>query len=187
MTSLPEGVFGKGLALALSLGVFTILYYLVVAPILGLYHDAQHSLRERTDMVQRLDNSSRDLPRLRDLVEQGQGANTILLLNDASDTDAAASIQSTVKKLIETNGGALTNSEILGAEQPDDRYRRIRVRVSFAGDLPLLTSVLRSIDVAKPALFVDNIDVRAAAGGDKSKDRGHELSIAFDVYAFRSP
>jgi general secretion pathway protein M len=137
-------------------------------------------------MVQRLDSSSRDLPRLRDLNNEWQDAGASLLLSDASDTNAAAAIQAIVRGLIESSGGKLANSEILDADQPDDRYRRIRVRVSFTGGLPLLTSVLRGIDVAKPALFVDNLDVRAAGADGAGVDSGQKLAIAFDVYGFRS-
>jgi general secretion pathway protein M len=184
---LSEGLVGKALALGLGLGLVAIAYFVAVVPVVGVYQDMQHSLQERLDTVQRLDGSSRDLPRLRSLDDQWQGTGATMLLSDTSDTNAAASIQSTVKNLIETSGGALTNSEILDPDQPDDRYRRIRVRVSFVGDLPLLTSVLRGIDVAKPALFVDNLDVRASgAADDDSEDGGQKLAIAFDVYGFRS-
>lgn len=186
MMALPEGLIGKILALALCLGLAAIVYMAVVVPVVGFYEDAQSSLQERLDMVQRLDNSSRDLPRLRALRDQWQQAGSNMLPGDTSDTMAAASIQSTVRALIETGGGALTNSEMLDADQPDDQYRRIRVRVTFTGDLPLLTSVLRGIDVAKPALFVDNLDVRATVASDDSDEGQQKLAIAFDVYGFRS-
>ena len=185
MVPLPEGIFGKALAVALCLGAFAMVYFAGVVPMVGLYQDRQQSLHERLDLVQRLDNSVRDLPRLRRLNDEWQDAGATTLLSDTSDTSAAAAIQATVRGLIEASGGTLANSEILDADQPDDRYRRIRVRVSFAGDLPLLTSVLRSIDLAKPALFVDNLDVRATGADDASED-GKKLAIAFDIYGFRS-
>lgn len=185
MAQLPEGLPGKGLALALCVGVITVAYFAGVVPVVGLYDDARQSVHERLDLAQRLDNSARDLPQLRRLDDEWQDTGTAVLLSDASDTNAAASIQATVRGLIESNGGVLTNSEILDSDQPDDRYRRIRVRVSFTGDLPLLTSVLRNIDLAKPALFVDNLDVRTA-GAEASGDDGKKLVIAFDIYGFRS-
>ena len=186
MSRFAEGIVGKALALGICLALAGVLYLGAVVPMIGLYQDQQNTVRERIDLAQRLDNSTRDLQRLRGLDEQWQGSGPQMLLTDGSDTIAAASIQSAVRGLIESGGGALTNSQVLDPDQPNDRYRRIRVRVSFAGDLPLLTAVLRGIDVAKPGLFVDNLDIRAAGAADDGDDAGPKLNIAFDVYGFRA-
>jgi general secretion pathway protein M len=187
MNRLAEGIVGKVLALGICVVLAGILYLGAVVPVIGFYQDQQSALQERLALAQRLDTATRDLQRLRGLDEQWQGAGSQMLLTDDSDTTAAASIQSAVRGLIESGGGTLTNSQVLDPDQPNDRYRRIRVRVSFAGDLPLLTQVLRGIDVAKPGLFVDNLDIRAAgAAADDSDDAGPKLNIAFDVYGFRA-
>jgi hypothetical protein len=181
---LPEGTLGKGLALAICLGLAAIVYMATVAPMIALYIDNRQSLQERLDVMQRLGNSTRDLPRLR-AAAQGQGVATGNPLFEAtSDTVTAASIQSTVKSIIEASDGKLTSSEMLASDQPDDRYRRIRIRVAFEGTLTLLASVLRGIETSSPALVVDNVDVRAAATDDD--DSEPKLAIAFDVCGFRS-
>jgi general secretion pathway protein M len=185
MNNLPDGVRGKILAVGMLLGVLLLIDLVVISPIVGLYDSTAETVQERAALAQRLQNSIRELPRLRkaaDALKESSGDQQ-LLLEGSSDTVAAAMLQSTVKSLIEDGGARLNSAEILPPEKQDP-YQKVALRVSFTGDLTLLTAVLRGIETARPVIFVDNVDIRGA-GGANQDDGDQSLTIAFDLYGFR--
>lgn len=181
MTNLPDGLLGKILALGICAMLAAVAYLALIQPLLGLYEDGEQRLQERMELVQRLQGSVRDLPRLRAQAAQwhDKSSNGELLLAGTGDTVAAAALQSALKGLVEDGGASLTSAEVL-PPQTQDKFRRIAIRVSFTGDLTLLTSVLRGVETAHPVMFVDNLEIHGADGGDT------DLAVAFDVYGFRS-
>ena len=186
MTELPEGVIGKVLALAVCALLVLTVRVAVVAPLLGLYDARQQQLQERLDLVARLRRSAADLPRLRAEADKwrknARGGD--LLLSGSSDTIAAATLQTSLKDLVERGGAKLSSAEVLPAEAAD-KFRKVGVRVSFSGDVPLLTTVLGGIETSHPIMFVENFDIRTGAKG-AGDDAGPAHTIALDVYGFRS-
>jgi general secretion pathway protein M len=186
VNSLPDGPLGKVLALAIAALLLLAIRVTVIGPLLTLYDGGQQKLQEQLDLVERLKRSAADLPRLRAAVQQWreQAHGDELLLAGSSDTVAAAALQTTLKTLVEQGGAKLSSAEIL---PPDtvDRFRKVGIRVSFTGELSLLTSVLGGIETAHPIMFLDNLDIRTAskASGD---DADQTLTIALDVYGLRS-
>jgi general secretion pathway protein M len=185
MNDLPDGTRGKILAVGILLGAIILFYMVLVAPLIGLYDSGAEALQDRADLAQRLQNATRELPRLRQAAEdlKAGAADEQLLLEGDSDTVAAATLQTTVKTLIEDGGARLDSAEILPPEKRDP-YQKVGLRVSFTGDLTLLTAVLRGIETARPVIFVDNVDIRGE-GGAGQDDGGQALTIAFDLYGFR--
>jgi type II secretory pathway component PulM len=186
MNDLPDGPRGKILALAILAVALLAIYMVVVAPLIGLYDDGEERLAGRTAMAERLQRNTRDLPRLRQAaaeLQAGGGDGTDLLLTGSSATVAAADLQTTIKDLIEEGGARLSSAEILPPETQAP-FEKVGLRVSFSGDLPLLTSVLRGIETAHPIIFVDNLEIRGAGATDQD-DSGQTLSIAFDLYGYR--
>lgn len=187
VSSLPEGIAGKALALGIGIALLATFYLVAVVPLLALYADGQQELQERQDMAERLQSAVRDLPRLRALAAQGQqkSAANDLLLPPSSDAVATATLQSTVKALVAQGGSTLTTTEILPS-QTEDNLHRVGIHVAFTATLPLLTAVLRGIETAHARLFVDNLDIHGdgGAGADATDPR---LAVAFDVYGFPAP
>ena len=185
MKNLPEGPRGKALAVAICALIIIAVYLLLVAPLIGAYEKGSDRLQARLDLVQRLQVSARELPKLRATAQeiQNQPNDAKLVLAASSDTVAAAMLQSTLKELVEQNGARLSSAEILPSTT-EEQFQRIGIHVSFSGSLTLLTSVLRGIETARPFLFVDNIEIR---GGDSTsqKDAAHALAITFDLFGFR--
>jgi general secretion pathway protein M len=172
------------LAVAIGFLAIAVVYLIIIAPLFQIYGDAADRLQTRRDLVERLEVSAKALPKLRAEAERlrdpsHKGA---VLLVGSSPTVAAAQLQTSMKELVEASGARLSSSEILAPEMQDS-YQKIGLHVSFSGDLTLLTAVLRGIETARPAMFVDNVEIRGGAneGGDSQT-----LAIAFDVYGFRS-
>lgn len=185
MNSLPEGLAGKALALGIAGALLSLVYFIAVTPLLNLYADGQQALRERSALAAMLERSAHDLPRLHALAAQSQktAPASDLLLPASSDAVAAATLQTTIKRIVAQGGTSLTSTEIL-PPQDQDHFRRVGIHVSFATNQRLLTAALRSIETARPLLFVDNLDIRSA-GPSGGADPG--LAVALDVFGFPAP
>jgi general secretion pathway protein M len=184
VNNLPEGRRGQIMALGITFIMVVLVYLVIISPILQLYGSGAERLQSRRDMVERLQVSERALPRLRAEAARlrDPSHNGAVLLVGSSPTVAAAQLQTALKEIVEAGGSRLASSEIL-APEAQDGYQKVGLHVSFSGDLTLLTSVLRGIETARPAMFVDNVEIR---GGANPGEASQTLAIAFDVYGFRS-
>jgi general secretion pathway protein M len=183
VTALPEGMRGRILAIAIMVIMIATVNLVIIGPLFAFYDGSGQRLQDRLDVVQRYRTAADALPRLKEEAKEWdeQAQNSNLLLTGASDPIAAASLQSTLKDLIEQGGGKLTTAQTLAAET-ENKFRRVGVRVAFSADLALLTAVLLGIETARPVLTVNNLEVHTA--GDSAD--GETLEIAMDVYGFRS-
>jgi len=186
VTQLPDGLQGKVLAVAIAVLTIVAVNFVVVQPLFAFYDaNAQH-LQDRLDIARRYRNAADDLPRLKADAQKWseQTRNGGLLLAGGSDAVAAASLQSTLKGMVEQGGAKLTSAQTLPAEVQNN-FRRVGVRVAFSGDLALLTTVLLGIETAHPVLTVSNLELHS--GSDSSDgDGAGALAIAMDVYGFRA-
>jgi hypothetical protein len=181
---LPEGNAGRLAAAGIGLVAAAAVYVLVVSPLTSLYRHQEQSLQERLQLLSRLESAAAELPKLRaaDKLWREKTRKGDLLFAGSSDTVAGASLQSTLKDLIEDGGATLESAELLPPETTD-KFRRIAVRVSFSGDLDLIATVLEGIEDAHPAIFVDNLDIRGAGNSDDGADGAFAISL--DVHGFR--
>jgi general secretion pathway protein M len=181
MSGLPEGARGKALALAIGALLLCTLYVVIVMPLHGFYDRNAQALQDRRQVLTRYESAVEDLPRLRDEAQQRrQQSGGGLLLAGSSDAVAAADLQSTLKDLVEADGATLESAQTLPAE-PLGNFRRVGVRLSFSGNLELLTSVLLGVETANPVLSVGSLELDSS-----DEESGQDLTIAMDVYGFRS-
>jgi Type II secretion system (T2SS), protein M subtype b len=186
---LPQGPTGRALALAIgALGV-AIFYFLVVSPILYFYDDQAQIVQQRAEMAQRFKVLARDLPDLRTADRKWRDQfGGELLLTGQSDAIASAAIQSMMKSTVEGAGARLTSAEIL-PERTEGEFRRVGIRVAFAGDLKLIASVLRNLETAHPVLFAGDFDLQAGSDAgrqDAASAGSNSLAVTLDVYGFRA-
>jgi len=181
MSGLPEGTRGKALALAIGALLLCVLYVAIVMPLRGFYDTNAQALHDRGEVMKRYERAVQDLPRLRGEAQQRrQQPGGSLLLTGSSDAVAAADLQSTLKDLVEADGATLESAQTLPAETLGD-FRRVGVRLSFSGSLELLTSVLLGVETANPVLSVGGLELHSS-----DEETGQDLTIAMDVYGFRS-
>jgi hypothetical protein len=181
MSGLPEGPQGKVLALSISALGLCALYVAIVMPLRGFYDANAQALQDRREVLKRYESAVLDLPRLRGEAQQRRARlGGDLLLAGSSDAVAAADLQSTLKALVEADGATLESAQTLPAETLD-KFRRVGVRLSFSGNLELLTSVLLGVETASPVLSVGGLELHSS-----DDEYGQDLTIAMDVYGFRS-
>jgi len=183
---LPDGKPGKVLAAAICAVTVLAAYTVVIGPLTSLYDRGEQTREERLEALRRLEAAAAELPRLRAAAKQWDEKTNHgdPLLEGASDPVAGALLQSTLKEMIEDGGATLSTAELLPAETAD-KFRRIGLRVSFSGDLNLITAVLSGIESARPVIFVDNLDIRTSRESD-GDSAGESYTIALDVHGFRA-
>ena len=178
---LPEGRLGQALAILMGLSILIVLQLVIVSPLSAYYVTTAQSLQDRWDSVERYRNAVNDLPQLRiaaETLRQRTGDHT-LLLEGASDSVAAANLQSTLKDMIEQEGAKLTSAQTL-QPQTQGKFHRVGLHLALATDLQSLTTLLIGIETSHPILSVSNLDLRSTSG-----DENPSLSVAMDVYGFR--
>jgi general secretion pathway protein M len=182
VNSLPEGRKGKVLALSIGVLLLCALHVAVVLPLHRLYAANAQTLTDRIGVLKRYERAAADLPGLRDEAEKGgsQVGQGRLLLAGSSDAVAAADLQSTLKDLVEGGGATLESAQTLPAETIGN-FRRVGVRLSFAGNLEVLTAVLLGVEASSPVLSVGSLELHSS-----DEETGEDLAIAMDVYGFRS-
>jgi general secretion pathway protein M len=179
--ALPGRPASSILALSLLLPVAAIVYFACVSPLLGLYGGQEGRVEERVKLAQRYDALARELPALRNAERNWRDrSGGELLLSGSSDALAAAALQSMLKDLAADAGADLRSSESLPPAATES-FRKIGVRIVFAGDLKALAEVLRRIETARPILTAGDFDIHNA-GDDEG---GGQLSVTLDVYGFR--
>src|SRR5262245_60919700 len=124
---------GKVLAVAIMIIMIAVLNFIVIEPLFAFYDGNGQRLQDRLDVVERYRSAADALPRLKaeakDWDEEAQSGN--LLLTGTSDAIAAASLQSTLKDMIEQGGAKLTTAQTLAGET-ENNFRRVGVRVAFS-------------------------------------------------------
>jgi len=182
---LPPGRRGQLLALGLLLAALAAVYFLVVAPLLGLYADRSTLVEDRRMLLPRLRATADELPVLRARVEQlrASAGTHKITLEGASDAVAAANLQSRIEELAASVGSTIGSTESLPAEARSG-YRRIGLRYVLSGPYETLVKFLAKLESATPPLVIDNLHIHgvlrrpgtpAAAG----------LDAGLDVYAYR--
>ena len=186
MSSLPEGITGKVAALGIAALAAAAIYLAVVSPLWAFYQAGSQALDLKREMLRRSENAVNDLPRLRALSKRlgASSRDAGLLLSGSSDSVAAAQLQSALKDMVEAEGAKLTSATVLPSEIADG-FRRVGVRVSFSGDLKLLTAVLQGIETSHPVMAVSGLELHIA-GAPVDAGEDPNLAIALDIVGFRA-
>jgi hypothetical protein len=179
--TLPRGASGKASAVLLAGVVLLAIYQIVVVPIAAVYAERDTRLADMTALANRLERAAADEPRLRrDMAAlQDAGGRPDTALPGTTDALAAATLQGLLSDLIGDTGARLSSTEIL---PPIDNVggRQVGIRLSFAGDLSQLTSVLSGIESTRPALRTDNLELARESATDAP------LKVSLDVFGYRA-
>ena len=188
--TLPEGRSGKLLAVGLLVLLLALGYLAVLHPLQRLYAQRANEIAEKRDRLERLERVAAEVPGLQSTLAQlrNNSKRTDLLLEGSSDAVASANLQGKLKELISQVGAEMTSAESV-PPTPRGDFRRVGVRAVMAGELEMLVTVLNSIQLARPPLFVDDIEIRNRnnfAVPAKAPDKSPLLNIAFYVYGYRA-
>src|SRR5262249_56016132 len=136
---MPTGRQGRLLGLGLLFVALGGVYLVVVSPLLDLYAERAALLEDRRMLLPRLRAAAGELPELRARVEQLRttAGTRKITLEGASDSLAAAALQSRIEELAASVGATIGSTESLPAEARPG-YRRIGLRYALTCPAPTL-------------------------------------------------
>jgi len=186
--TLPDGKAGRSLAIAIGGALLALAYLSVVQPLGRLYGGMRDELADLTMQRARLGRIERELPRLQTAVDdmKRRAADKNLLLADASDAVAAASLQTRLQALAANERAEISSVESL-PPKAQEGFRRVGIRAVVTADLTALTGILRELAATRPPLFVENLDIRNnGLVGKQAPGTAPTLNVSFEVYGFRA-
>ena len=174
--ALPTGRKGQLLALGLTILVLAVLWLGVVMPVIDWHGERADALVQKAALVQRMEAlvATRAAVQEQAKAVAAGGAGETALLEGDSESVAGATLQELLQAMFMQAGVQLNSVETLPGDETG-AYRRIRLRVSFNASWPVLMSLLKEFEVARPALLIDELSVQPAL---------HRISTApgtFDV------
>ena len=100
---------------------------------------------------------------------------------------ASADLQKFIKSTISETGGQLTSTQVLPSKAEED-ITRITVKVRMNGNIENLRTVLYEIEMSKPLMLVEQLDIRPVRGRRNRKTRkiepSNKMNINFQVASF---
>lgn len=101
---------------------------------------------------------------------------------------ASADLQKFIKTTISAAGGQLTSTQVLPSKTTEDDITRITVKVRMNGSIEDLRTVLYEIEMSKPLMIVEELDVRPVRGRRNRKTRkiepSNKMNVNFQVASF---
>ena len=160
MTSLPSGVRGQMLALAITVVVVAIIWLGAIAPALGWYIGRAEYLVQQQTLAARMQSVAGSTSSLQQRLAAASAAapETATMLAGATDAVAGANLQQAIQDIATHAGAAVLSAEMLPATAAGS-YRRIGVHVSVTGSWPELTQLLASALQATPRMLVDDVQL----------------------------
>ena len=192
--TLPTGIAGRCLALALLFAGVGALYLLVAGPVLDLYNDREAALEHQRILEPRLHAAADQLPALHTRLAalQASASTRKVTLEGNSDAIASANLQSLIDELANSAGITVASTEGIA---PDDRgpYRRIGLRIALNGDYENLLALLAALDKATPPLVIENLQIHARiqalalapATAAPRPPTATRLDAGLEIYGFR--
>ena len=192
----PGGARGKALALALLAAALLAAWGLAVEPLIQSYVDQDERIAKAGNLLARYHSLTAATPALRaqlaELEARRQGRSD--LLEAASDTLAAAGLQSRLQALFERHGAVQRSLQALPAVATGELLA-ITVRAQFTAEGEALARILYELETGRPVLFVDALDVRRKQSRRRRRNDAAEagpeaagpLDVRIDLVGYMRP
>jgi general secretion pathway protein M len=177
----------RTLAAAILLALISVVFSVIVQPLLDDYHDAKGRIDRLEAAVQRSQAGERDLARVQAELAalQKRQSSTGGFMQVANESVAAARLQERLKASVEGAKGDLRSTQSMPARD-DGKFRRITVRGQASLTMAALQRTFYNLESSAPFLFLDNVIVRArSAPQDRNKPvQDPVLDVTFDLSGY---
>jgi general secretion pathway protein M len=165
------------------------LFMVLIYPLISIEADFRETLdRQRTKLreVKHVLSLKEPLSQRIASIEALDRSNETFLPNSTAAL-ASADLQTRIKQIISENGGELASTQVI-PEKAEENVIRVGIKVRMGGNTTILRNVMHTLESGKPALFVDNLNIRPirVPGNPREKGAGVEdkLNIDFDVIGY---
>lgn len=105
---------------------------------------------------------------------------------EADTTALAATLQSDVRRIMDTTGLEVSNSQVMPVRR-DDTFEQIPLKLTVKGSVAALNNALVGIAAFRPQLLVETIDTFPTRGGRRSDGQEEQqLTAVLQVFALRA-
>jgi len=162
MTVSTPSLFQRLVAVLLLLLLIAGIDWFVEDIVLAKHRFYQLKIEQQQERLQRTNAMLAQRPQLEKSINNIKQNDTInaYYLNQASPTLAATDLQQRVKAAVERNGGELTSVQILPVTT-EGAFSKVAIRAQMTGDTEVLQKTFHALESNPPALFIDNIQIRA--------------------------
>jgi general secretion pathway protein M len=159
--TLPTGIRGQLVAIALLLIVLLLAYQFVALPAFSAYEARQESIADTQRAVRRYRQLLAQAPALEAFSERfrSQSPLAALLLPGDNPALSGAALQQRLQDLARQYDVRVLSLRIRPTEE-DGRFERVGVEVRMQSDMTGLRDLLYEIEQSTPYLFVDSLAVR---------------------------
>jgi general secretion pathway protein M len=188
--TLPTGIRGQLVAIALLLIVLLLAYQFVALPAFSAYEARQESIADTQRAVRRYRQLLAQAPALEAFSERfrSQSPLAALLLPGDNPALSGAALQQRLQDLARQYDVRVLSLRIRPAEE-DGRFERVGVEVRMQSDMTGLRDLLYEIEQSTPYLFVDSLAVRTRPQRRRGTvaQAGRVLDTRLVVSGLRSP
>lgn len=176
-------------AIAVLMGLLALLFFLLIYPLVNFQSDLREDLDRQRFKLRQL----KQVLALKDPLTQR--LDSIKALSNSNETFlptttaalASADLQTRIKQVVSEAGGEISSTQVI-PEKNEDTFVRVGVKVRLNGSTPVLRSVIHAFEAGKPALIIDNLNIRPIRipinPRDNSAGSDDKLSIDFDVIGY---
>ena len=163
----------KAAALALAGAVLAACYFTLVEPFFEAHRRYDQSIAKLRFSLEREKAVAQGEQRFKQVLEERKRLDVAQrhYLAERSVALASAELQGLVKNAVAQGKGELLSMQVVPA--PKDALREVTLRVRMRGDVGALQRMLHALEGGLPILFVNQLSIDAASGGD--------LLVGFDV------
>jgi len=169
-------------ALLLLLVVLAAGYVVIGVPIRHAYDQANREIAANRLQLAIAEREAQRRVATAAALQRGPDAGP-LVLTAASDSSAAASLQTALQSILETHAAQLVSIETLPGAGAGG-FRSVRLRVQFSTDHLGLPNVLHALEAGRPVVFLENLTIHARSSRATGVDR--PLDVQVDLTAFRA-
>jgi hypothetical protein len=188
--TLPTGVRGQFMAVALLLILLLLAYQFIGLPLLDAYQARSQAIEDTERTIRRYRNLLAQEPALRAFSERYASQRPLapLLLPGGNPALSGAALQQQLQDLAGQHDVRVLSLRVRQTEE-DGLFERIAVEARMQSDITGLRDLLYDIEQSEPYLFVENLAVRSRPQRRRSSTQASRdvLDTRLLVYGLRSP
>ena len=149
----------RGLFALINAATLSAFLCVFVWPIQAVFADRDAQISQQRAILVRLNAIAAQRATVADLAAQSASDGSAEFLQGGNDGVAAANLQTLVKGMVESKGARLRSVRTLPTK-PQDDMKFIGVQLEITGTIQALYQAVRTIETAKPFLFIEDALLR---------------------------
>ncbi|WP_428033788.1 type II secretion system protein GspM [Amphritea sp.] len=153
------------LALGILAILLTLLYLLIIGPVISHYQQANEQIETLTFQLQRYQNLNDNRPNEEALLQQVKQDSPLraYFLEGETRSVVSAKLQQHLKQIVARTGGQIVSTQGLPSSQNNDQsLRSITLKVQYKAGIDELKALLFALETSKPGLYVEDLSISSA-------------------------